>query len=160
MKMQAVSNTTRTQQSAPKRGAARTQAQESFGDQVNLSPMKSTPVTAKWAPVQQVQVDTAGAVTRSLVPVLFLSDLDGTWLSPNAKNRETLDHGVLELKQEAREKGIGRLPTTVATSTICRARTRSGRSINLPPVSAPTGPLRSPRNYSSRPNLPGSTSPR
>lgn len=38
--------------------------------------------------------------------VLFLSDLDGTWLSKDPKNRQALDRGVLELKDEFRERGV------------------------------------------------------
>ncbi|MFN8607533.1 MAG: HAD family hydrolase [Vulcanimicrobiota bacterium] len=44
--------------------------------------------------------------SKPLVPVLFLSDLDGTWLSPVEANRRALDEGVVNLKEEAREKGI------------------------------------------------------
>ena len=104
--MQALSQTTRPTQSAPKRGAAKSEAKESFGDQVNLSPAQACPASGKWAQVQRAQYEVASGTTRSLVPVLFLSDLDGTWLSPNPENRKALDEGVVALKQEAREKGV------------------------------------------------------
>lgn len=38
--------------------------------------------------------------------VLFLSDLDGTWLSKDPKNRQALDQGVQDLKDEFRERGV------------------------------------------------------
>lgn len=38
--------------------------------------------------------------------VLFLSDLDGTWLSKNPANRKALDEGVQELRDEYASKGI------------------------------------------------------
>jgi hydroxymethylpyrimidine pyrophosphatase-like HAD family hydrolase len=38
--------------------------------------------------------------------VLFLSDLDGTWLSPNKANRAALDEGVKALQDEYRPRGI------------------------------------------------------
>lgn len=38
--------------------------------------------------------------------VLFLSDLDGTWLSKNPENREMLDQGIVSLKDQYRERGI------------------------------------------------------
>jgi hydroxymethylpyrimidine pyrophosphatase-like HAD family hydrolase len=41
-----------------------------------------------------------------LTPVLFLSDLDGTWLSKNPQNRAQLDAGVQRLRDEYREQGI------------------------------------------------------
>ncbi len=106
MKMQAVTQATRAAQSAPQRRTARAEAKESFGDQVHLSPSQCKAASGQWAQVQRANYDAASGVTRSLVPVLFLSDLDGTWLSPNAENRKTLDQGVLELKEEAREKGV------------------------------------------------------
>jgi len=39
-------------------------------------------------------------------PVLFLSDLDGTWLSPDATNRQALDRGIENLKKTAVCQGI------------------------------------------------------
>lgn len=106
MKMQAISQTTRTKQGTPKRPAVKAEGKESFSDQVLLSSSKPVPVAAKWSEVQRIQLDTASGVTRSLVPVLFLSDLDGTWLSPDAANRQALDEGVVKLKREALEKGV------------------------------------------------------
>lgn len=38
--------------------------------------------------------------------VLFLSDLDGTWLSRNPESRKKLDEGVVALKDEFHERGI------------------------------------------------------
>lgn len=38
--------------------------------------------------------------------VLFLSDLDGTWLSKNPANRKALDEGVQELRDEYAGKGV------------------------------------------------------
>lgn len=38
--------------------------------------------------------------------VLFLSDLDGTWLSKNPANRRALDEGVQELRDEYAAKGV------------------------------------------------------
>lgn len=38
--------------------------------------------------------------------VLFLSDLDGTWLSKDPKNRQALDEGVQVLKDEFRQRGV------------------------------------------------------
>lgn len=104
--MQPLSQTTRTARCTPSRGSAKTEAKESFGDKVNLSATPRTPTTGKWAQVQRAQYDVATGATRTLVPVLFLSDLDGTWLSPNPENRQALDQGVVALKEEAREKGV------------------------------------------------------
>ncbi len=42
----------------------------------------------------------------SLQEVIFLSDLDGTWLSPKAENIALLNRGVEQLKKQYREKGI------------------------------------------------------
>ncbi|MFN8605898.1 MAG: HAD family hydrolase [Vulcanimicrobiota bacterium] len=75
-------------------------------DEVCLSRIENIPVTGRMLPVHRVQLDVATGITRTLVPVLFLSDLDGTWLSPNAANRKALDQGVLELKEEAAQKGV------------------------------------------------------
>ena len=96
-----------TQASAvKKRRPAKADKAEHFGDQVNLSPTKPTAGKAKFSQIHRVHYDVSTGVTHSLVPVLFLSDLDGTWLSPNAENRKTLEQGVLELKQEAASKGV------------------------------------------------------
>lgn len=38
--------------------------------------------------------------------VLFLSDLDGTWLSKNKANRQALDDGVKELRDEFAQRGV------------------------------------------------------
>lgn len=38
--------------------------------------------------------------------VLFLSDLDGTWLSKDPANRKALDEGVLQLRDEFRSRGV------------------------------------------------------
>ena len=51
-------------------------------------------------------LEVAGNATPFLTTVLFLSDLDGTWLSPNPENRKALDEGVQELKQEAASEGV------------------------------------------------------
>lgn len=40
------------------------------------------------------------------VEVLFLSDLDGTWLSKDPEQRKALDEGVLQLREEYRKQGI------------------------------------------------------
>lgn len=51
-------------------------------------------------------MDTFLHSSSSLTPVLFLSDMDGTWLSKNPDNRRQLDEGVVKLKADARDKGI------------------------------------------------------
>ncbi|MBS2033608.1 HAD family phosphatase [bacterium] len=93
----------------PKTGRRRKQAAEAAAgpqDQLTLSRTEKSSVKASFLPSQRVQYDVASGVTRSLVPVLFLSDLDGTWLSPDPVNRKALDQGVVQLKQEAAEKGV------------------------------------------------------
>lgn len=42
----------------------------------------------------------------ALKKVLFLSDLDGTWLSKVPKNRARLDNEILEIKDEYRARGV------------------------------------------------------
>ena len=75
-------------------------------DQISLSGTMKSTAKACWLPPLRAQYDVATKTTRTLVPVLFLSDLDGTWLSPIAANREALDQGVVELKQEAAQRGV------------------------------------------------------
>jgi len=104
MKLPAVSNTHTP--AVKKRRSSKAERAEHFGDQVNLSRTQPTPGTAKFSQIHRVQYDVSTGVTHSLVPVLFLSDLDGTWLSPNPDNRKALDQGVLELKEEAATKGV------------------------------------------------------
>ena len=82
------------------------------GDQVNLS--GSSTLGSKQENARRFQFDgparqalqVASPATPFLATVLFLSDLDGTWLSPNKENREALDEGVQQLKQEAADKGV------------------------------------------------------
>ena len=104
MKLAAVSNTHAL--GVKKHRSSKAERTEPIVDQVNLGPTKPTPANAQFSQMHRVLHDVASGVTHSLVPVLFLSDLDGTWLSPNAENRKTLDQGVLELKHEAASKGV------------------------------------------------------
>ena len=43
---------------------------------------------------------------QNLKKALFLSDLDGTWLSKDPEQRAALDEGILQLREEYREKGL------------------------------------------------------
>lgn len=104
MKLTAVSHTPAP--TVKKRRSGKAEKAEQFGDQVSVSSTKPGPVKANFGPMHRVQIDVASGVTRNLVPVLFLSDLDGTWLSPDPENRKALDEGVVELKQEAASKGV------------------------------------------------------
>lgn len=105
--MQALSQATiRATQSAKKQRTAKADAKENFGDKVQLGATQPMQASGKWGQIQRAQYDVAAGTTRTLVPVLFLSDLDGTWLSPNPENRQILDQGVLAIKEEAREKGV------------------------------------------------------
>lgn len=64
--------------------------------------------------------------TAPLKKVLFLSDLDGTWLSKDPKQRQALDEGVVALKDEYRKQGVdlefgyvtARPPQRVATEKL------------------------------------------
>lgn len=53
-----------------------------------------------------VPTQTPAISTQKLKKVLFLSDLDGTWLSKKPENRAKLDREVLEIKDSYRQKGV------------------------------------------------------
>jgi hydroxymethylpyrimidine pyrophosphatase-like HAD family hydrolase len=82
------------------------------GDQVHLS--GTSDVSGKQETVRRFKfdgparqaLDVASRATPFLATVLFLSDLDGTWLSPDKENRKALDEGVQELKHEAAAQGV------------------------------------------------------
>ena len=106
MKMQALSQTTRAIPGASIRRPSLQKPGEAFGDEVSLSYAQAVPTSGKCLDMHRAQYGVASGVIRSLVPVLFLSGLDGPWLSPNSENRKALDQGVLDLVQEARDKGV------------------------------------------------------
>lgn len=83
----------------------------SIVDRVNLSQKAAkaykSPISHEWLNSQLIsQVQLSGSASQQLVPVLFLSDLDGTWLSPDSTSRRKLDEGVVELQKKARRGGV------------------------------------------------------
>ncbi|MEW6284329.1 MAG: HAD family hydrolase [Candidatus Eremiobacterota bacterium] len=59
-----------------------------------------------WTPTPVTPPLTPGWVGPPLAKVLFLSDLDGTWLSPDPAHRKQLDQGILKIREEAWNQGI------------------------------------------------------
>ena len=53
-----------------------------------------------------MHISASGASQAKPKKVLFMSDLDGTWLSKNPENRAKLDREILEVKDEYRAKGV------------------------------------------------------
>ena len=111
MKVARKTHTNRVKQlPAPKGRCAEPKAQDSK----DSFHMECGRVKAHSVPVQRIKYDVAnnktleiaGHTTPLLTTVLFLSDLDGTWLSPIPANRKALDEGVVELKQEVRAQGV------------------------------------------------------
>lgn len=70
--------------------------------------MRSISHTAGTSPAAQSRPPSSGARPHHGKPteVLFLSDLDGTWLSKDPVQRKALEDGVLELRDEYRPRGI------------------------------------------------------
>lgn len=53
-----------------------------------------------------MNISSPSSADTRLKKVLFMSDLDGTWLSKNPENRARLDREIFEIKDEYREKGV------------------------------------------------------